>query len=117
MSLAVLGGAFGDILFSKGMKDGGEVHVHKLGDILPILKSIFTSPYVLFGIMSMAIYYGSYITALAWVDVSVATPITALSYVIATGYAVIFMRERVSRRRWAGVALITLGVIFVGMSS
>jgi drug/metabolite transporter (DMT)-like permease len=116
LSIAIIMGAAGDIFMSKGMKSRGEVEVNGIGDVLPVLKLVFTTPYVLLGITSMAVYFSSYIAALAWVDVSVANPMTALSYVIATGYALLYMRERVTPKRWLGVALITLGAIFVGLS-
>lgn len=117
MSIAIIFGAAGDIFLSKGMRVNGEVRVRRLADIPSLLATIFSTPYVLFGITSMAIYFGSYIAALAWVDVSVANPLTALSYVIATAYALFYLRERVGRSRWAGVLLITIGAAFVGFSS
>jgi uncharacterized membrane protein len=65
----------------------------------------------------MSIHLCSYIVVLAWVDVSVANPLTALSYVIATGYAALVMQENVVASRWVGVFLITLGAVLVGLSS
>jgi len=117
LGFAILFGAAGDIFFSKGMRSSGEVSVHRARDIFPLLKHVFRRPFILIGIVCMAFYFFSYLAALAYVDVSVANPLTALSYVLVTGYAVICMRERVNTQRWAGVALVTLGAIFVGLSS
>lgn len=117
LSLAIVFGAIGDVLLSKGMQQNGEVHIRSIRDIPPLLKFVFTRPYILAGVCVMALYFCSYAASLAWVDVSVANPITALSYVITTAYAVAFLKERVGTLRWAGVALITLGAICVGLSS
>lgn len=117
LSLAIIFGAVGDILLSTGMKAHGEIVVRHLRDIPPVLKLVFSNFYVLSGVTSMAIYFGSYMAALSMIDVSVANPLTALSYIIATVYAVFVMHERVSYLRWAGVLLITTGAACVGVSS
>lgn len=117
MSLAIIFAAIGDILFSRGMRAGGEIRIRHLRDVTPVARQVFTNPLILTGAFSMALHLCAYITALAWVDVSVANPITALSYVLATGYAVMFLNEKVNRGRWAGVLLITLGAALVGASS
>ncbi len=117
LGLAIICGATGDILFSVGMRSMGEVKVRHLSDLPGLMKTVFTHPIVLLGVFSMAGYFGCYIAALVWVDVSVANPLTALSYLIATGYAIIALRERVSPVRAMGVVCIVLGAIFVGLSS
>ena len=117
ITLAIIFGALGDILLSHGMRSNGEVSIRHPSDLLKALKLAFTHPVVLLGITSMAVYFGSYLASLAWMDVSIADPLTAMSYVIATGYAVVGMRERVRTARWAGVLLITMGSVFIGMSS
>lgn len=117
LGLAILFSSIGDILLSKGMKVNGEIRLRHLRDIPPILKLVFSNRLILFGVLSMAIYFVAYTATLAWEDVSVANPLTALSYVIATIYALFIMHERVGVMRIAGVALVTLGAIFVGLSS
>jgi drug/metabolite transporter (DMT)-like permease len=117
VGIAVITGAVGDIMLSKGMQSQGEVSIKRLGDIPPLVKLVFTNRFILVGILSMTVYFGSYITALAWVDVSIVIPLTALSYVIATTYAVLRMREHVGLQRWAGVILITIGSVFIGLSA
>lgn len=117
IGLAIVLAAVGDVLLSRGMQDLGEVRVRRLADVPPLLKCVFTHPVVLLGVLAMAGYFGSYMAALVWVDVSVVNPLTALSYLLATIYAASVMREKVGLRRAAGVALITVGAILVGISS
>ncbi len=117
LSIAIIGGAAGDILLSTGMQSLGAVKVRQLGDIPRLLAIVFSNPYVLFGVVSMAVYFGSYIAALAWVDVSVANPLTALSYLLASGYAWVVMHEHFGPNRLGGLVLIVVGAICVGASS
>lgn len=117
LSLAIVMGATGDVLLSTGMQSMGAVRIRRWSDIPRILAVIFSNPYILFGVVSMAVYFSSYIAALAWVDVSVANPLTALSYLLATAYAGLIMHERINPVRMAGLVLIVIGAIFVGVSS
>jgi drug/metabolite transporter (DMT)-like permease len=117
LGFAILFGAIGDILLSKGMRANGEVEIRRLSDLPKNIRIIFRSPLIILGIITLAFYFFSYLAALAYADVSVANPLTALSYVLVTIYAAAAMHERVNRLRWAGVALVTLGAICVGLSS
>ncbi len=117
LSLAIATGALGDILMSKGMKAMGEVTFKGLRDVVPAIKSIVTNKFVLAGVGSMTVYFGSYVAALAWVDVSVVVPLTALSYVITTAYSRVFMHEGVTLMRWGGLGMVTIGAVMVGVSS
>lgn len=117
MSLAVLFGAAGDILLSKGMRRNGEVRIKSIRELPYVVIGMFSSPFVILGVTSMAVYFSSYVAALAWIDVSIANPLTALSYVIATAYALFCLHEKVGYTRWAGVVLITIGAACVGLSS
>ncbi len=49
-------------------------------------------------------------------DVSFLWPLTALSFVFATLAAIMFLHERVSSLRWAGVILIMLGAALISYS-
>lgn len=117
LGIAIVFAAMGDILFSKGMQAHGEVKVHSFWDIPPLMKHVFTNPLVLAGMGSMAINLASYVAALEYVDVSVANPITSLSYLVATIYMAFIVHQRVSRMRWIGLFLITAGAICVGITS
>lgn len=117
LSFAILFASLGDILFSRGMQARGEVEVCSIWDLPLIIKSVFTNPLILTGMLSMGLHLCSYISALAWVDVSVANPMTSLSYVLVTAYVVFIAKEHINKPRWAGVVLITLGAILVGFSS
>jgi drug/metabolite transporter (DMT)-like permease len=117
LGMAILFGAIADILMSKGMRSHDEISIRHLSDIPQVAGCVFTRPFVVMGIVSMAIYFGSYVAALGWIDVSVANPLTALSYLIASAYAAFVMKEKISITRALGIMMIITGSILVGLSS
>lgn len=117
LGLAIVFAAMGDIFLSKGMRAGGEVSLSGFRDVPALVRRVFGSRFVLIGAFCMAGHLFTYAASLAWVDVSVANPLTALSYVIATAYVALVIREKVVPDRWTGVMLITIGAILVGFSS
>jgi len=117
LTCAIIFGAIGDLFLSRGMQAAGEISVHRLSDIPHAIKQIVTSKLVLFGVISMAIFFGSYLASLTMADVSVVNPLTALSYLIASAWAYFIWHERIKGMRFAGIALIVAGAILVGLSS
>lgn len=116
MSMAIIFASIGDVFFSRGMQCLGEVRFGGVRCIPSLVKRVVSNPFVVAGAFSMAIHLCAYVAVLSWVDVSVANPLTALSYVLATAYTVVFMRESVCFQRWLGVLLITAGAVLVGYS-
>lgn len=117
LAFAIIFASFGDVLLSIGMKRTGGVTLNGLSDFLPAVRTAFSSPFVLLGVSSMAFHFASYIAALAWVDVSVVNPMTALSYLIVSIYATLFLKEHIDFQRGAGIVLIMTGAVLVGLSS
>ena len=68
------------------------------------------------GIGMMTLGFFSLLGALSFLNVSFVVPVTALSYAAGAFGGEIFLGERVSRRRWVGVALVCVGVtlVFIG---
>jgi drug/metabolite transporter (DMT)-like permease len=62
------------------------------------------------GIICLAGFFYSYLTALSWADLTYVLPATAFGYVVTAFLSRFFLHEAVSPWRWAGVLLITCGV-------
>lgn len=60
------------------------------------------------GLMTLAFF--SLLAVLAIENVSFVVPVTALSYAVGALGGSIFLHERVTPRRWAGVLLVCIGV-------
>lgn len=105
----VLFGAFGDVALSRGMKLVGEL---SLTNWTHAFAAVFT-PWVAVGILLLIAFFASYLTALSFADLTYVLPATSVGYILMALLARFFLHEQISPYRWAGIALIALGVGFV----
>ena len=96
----------GDVLLKRGMDNLGEIHLNHWTHIF----NAFTDPWIILGILFLAGFFYSYLTALSWADLTFVLPATAFGYVVTAFLSRFFLHETVSPWRWAGVLLITCGV-------
>jgi len=83
-----------------------------LAQPLQLIAAVFT-PWIALGIALLIGFFASYLTALSWADLTFVLPATAFGNVIVALFARFWLHETISLERWAGIALITLGVSFV----
>lgn len=76
----------------------------------------FASPLLWAGILVFAFNFFIWILILYKIDLSIAMPVGSTSYIFVPIAAIIFLNEHVSLLRWAGVALIVLGIHFVSQT-
>jgi drug/metabolite transporter (DMT)-like permease len=96
----------GDVLLKRGMDNLGEIQLHHWTHIF----NAFIDPWIILGILFLAGFFYSYLTALSWADLTFVLPATAFGYVVTAFLSRVFLHETVSAWRWAGVILITCGV-------
>lgn len=102
--------SFGDVLLSHGMKQIGEITL----DRIPVLLTApLTNPFVGIGVLLLMGFFGAYLTALSWADLTFVLPSTALGYVVVALLSKFYLHEDVSFKRWIGIVLIVLGTGFV----
>ena len=82
---------------------------------IALIAAVFT-PWIATGIALLIAFFASYLTALSWADLTFVLPATAFGNVIVALFARFWLHETISIERWAGIALITLGVSFVAQS-
>ena len=104
----------GNVLLSKGMKSIGSAKNWDPGDLLPILFKILSSPYIWLGIACLLTFFAAYMLVLTWADYSYVQPASAFSYAIVAVLSYFLLVEVVSPLRWAGIAVICVGVFVVG---
>ena len=102
-------GALGDVALSRGMKEVGQL---SLSHWTHAIAAIFT-PWVGIGILLLIGFFASYLTALSFADLTYVLPATSVGYILMALLARFFLHEQISVYRWAGIALIALGVGFV----
>ncbi len=99
-------GAFGPIL----LKKASAKKLSKLSSLI--------SNYHLFGGVSLyAIGTVLFIPALKGGDLSVLYPFVSLTYIWVSLLSVKFLREKMNLIKWIGIALIIIGVSFIGIGS
>jgi drug/metabolite transporter (DMT)-like permease len=110
----VLFGPLGNVLLSKGMKGIGSAKNWAPADVLPILVKILTSGYIWLGIAFLLAFFVAYMLVLTWADYSYVQPASAFSYAVVALLSYFLLGEAVPALRWAGIAVICLGVFVVG---
>jgi drug/metabolite transporter (DMT)-like permease len=111
--LIIVAGTGGELCVSRAMKSVGEVTDFRPKAIVEVILRALQDGWMWAGVGLMATAFFSLLGALSFMNVSFVVPVTALSYVAGALGAILFLRERVSRRRWVGVVLVSLGVTLV----
>jgi drug/metabolite transporter (DMT)-like permease len=99
----------GDTFLSRGMTQLGPISLAHPGSLI---AAVFT-PWIALGIALLIGFFASYLTALSWADLTFVLPATAFGNVIVALLSRFWLHEPISLQRWAGIALITVGVGFV----
>ncbi len=108
--------ATGVVLLKKGITQIGEVKQVSAAEIVRVVKAGVTSPLVLGGVFFEALFFACLLVLMAESDISFLWPLTALSFVMTTFAALIFLGEKVSSIRWAGVVFIMIGAALISYS-
>ncbi|MEO6876504.1 MAG: EamA family transporter [Opitutaceae bacterium] len=88
-----------------------------LADAWALVRSSFSGGYLGIGIALVAMVFVLWLAVLSKVDLSVAMPLTSCSYIFVAFASVLFLHERISPLRWAGILLIFGGVYIVTRSA
>ena len=111
--LVVFSGTAGELCVSRAMKTVGEVTDFRPRSIARVIGRAMRAPWMWIGITLMAVGFFSLLGMLSIANVSFVTPTTALSYGVGALGGKLFLGERVSAQRWAGVLLVAIGVALV----
>lgn len=106
----------GLVFLKKGINQIGEMKQVSVAEVARVVKDGVTNRNILLGTFFEALFFGGLLFLLSKCDVSFLWPMTALSFVFSTFAAIIFLGERVSTMRWAGVILIVLGAACITWS-
>ena len=109
LAAVTLTASVGDTMLSRGMAQIGAVDMHHLGLLWHALFNV----YIIAGIVLLIGFFSSYMTALSWADLTFVMPATAFGYVVVALLSRVWLHERLSGYRWAGILLIVCAVGFV----
>jgi drug/metabolite transporter (DMT)-like permease len=104
----------GNVLLSKGMKSVGSARNWQVGELFSIVIRVLSSGYIWLGIACLLAFFVAYMLILTWADYSYVQPASAFSYAVVAILGLLLLGEKVNLLRWAGIAVICLGVLIVG---
>jgi drug/metabolite transporter (DMT)-like permease len=117
IAVMVIAGPLGNVLLGKGMKHIGELSIWPPLQLLHTGLNIFSSGSIWLGIASLLTFFVAYMVVLSWADYSFVQPASSLAYGVVALLGYLILGERVSPLRWAGIAIICLGVFVVGRTN
>jgi drug/metabolite transporter (DMT)-like permease len=111
--LIILAGTAGELCVARAMSAVGEVTEFHPAAILRTLIQALKNVWMWIGIGLMAMAFFALLGALSLENVSFVVPVTALNYVVGALGGKLFLGEKVTPKRWAGVLLVCVGVTLV----
>lgn len=102
----VLTNVSGNLSLSKGMREMGPIISASPLEYL----HAFAHPLVLMGILVLVVWMVANLALLSRADLSFVLPVTASGYALIAVAGYFFLGEKISLIRWAGIAIISLGV-------
>jgi drug/metabolite transporter (DMT)-like permease len=116
LAIVVVAGTCGDLSIARAMRGvGGKADLTHPRHWPQVLQSAIFQPwfYVAVGLMTLSFF--TFLALLSREAISFAVPATATSYAVGALGARFLLGERVSTKRWAGVALVCLGVLLASI--
>jgi uncharacterized membrane protein len=113
----VIAGPLGNVLLGKGMKQVGKVAAWPPNAFFHLGMRIFSSGTIWLGVASLITFFLAYMLVLSWADYSYVQPASSFAYAVVALLGYLLLGEAVSPLRWAGIAVICLGVFVVGRTN
>ena len=114
--LVVLVDSAGNIFFTKGMKQVGEVTTLQLPELLRLAKRAVNNSMLGLGMVCMTIGFFLFIVLLSWADLSFIMPATALGYPVSILGTRYILKENVTAARFAGAVFVCIGVALISLN-
>lgn len=103
----------GQILLKIGINRIGVGEMSSFEALRQLFTGVIKSPMVLTGLFLYFISAAIWIVVLSTVELSFAYPFIGLTYVLVLVLSKVILKEDISLIRWAGAAIITIGVIVI----
>ncbi len=102
----------GELMLKRAMNTHGPLRLHDRG-LAPALVRVFARPMVLAGFGLVFTASILWLSVVSQMELSVAYPMLSTSYGLVLAGSALVLGERVTRRQWLGVLVITGGVALV----
>ena len=111
--IMIIAGPLGNVLLGKGMQSVGTTAIASLSDLRHVVERVFASGAIWLGIASLLAFFVANLLVLSWADYSFVQPASSMAYGVVALLSVFVLGEAVSPLRWAGIAIICMGVFIV----
>jgi len=108
--LIMLAGTGGELCVARAMQATGPAEELRPRALIRLIVRALQNGWMWLGLLLMAVGFFSLLEMLSLENVSFVIPVTALSYGFGALGGKFFLREQVTRKRWAGVLLVCFGV-------
>jgi len=115
--IMIIAGPLGNVLLGKGMQSVGTTTIASASDLGHVAGRVFASSAIWLGVASLLTFFVANILVLSWADYSFVQPASSMAYGVVALMSVFVLGEGVSPLRWAGIAIICLGVFIVGRTN
>jgi len=106
----MVAGTGGELCVARAMQEVGPATDLRPGGLIRLILRALQNGWMWLGFLLMAVGFFSLLEMFSLENVSFVVPVTALSYGFGALGGKVFLREQVTRKRWAGVLLVCLGV-------
>jgi drug/metabolite transporter (DMT)-like permease len=111
-AIVIVSNISGNSALAHGMKMLGDTG----NSPLALIGALF-HPWVALGVALLILWTLTMMALLSWADLSYVLPVTAIGYVLTALSGKYLLNEVVLPQQWAGIFLITSGVILVGSTA
>jgi drug/metabolite transporter (DMT)-like permease len=110
--IMVLGATVGETMISAAMTRVGDLDdIRAKSGLFGAIKAVVSSPFLIGGIVCMAISFFSLLFALSGADLSLVAPATnSLTFIATAVAAKFYLKENVDHRRWLAAVFVAAGV-------
>ena len=108
---------FTHLCFKKSVLPESGFVITKPPDAFIFIKTVALSGFLWIGLVSVIAIFIIWSTVLSKIDLSVAVPVASFSYILVPLVSIIFLHEKVTALRWAGIVFILMGIILVSLSA
>lgn len=110
LALVIFSNTIGTLFLAIGMH---EMPKFTVAILFTFILAFLTNPWIMVGIALLALWMFSQLSMYTWADLSYVLPMTAGAYVLTAILSRFVLNEHISIERWAGILLISFGVLFV----
>lgn len=109
-------GVSGQLCLKAGMDRVGTLSAGSLGAMVQTVFHVLTTPLVFIGLAFYVMGAAFWLVVLSKLDLSLAYPMLALTYILIPLAAQFILGEQVPALRWLGVGTIFIGVVIVSQT-